>query len=197
MKHLALVLLAFLFASIGNAATSVAYVDGRSAQTIYIAWNQPNQATADSFALKGCRDAAKKSGSKAGEKCAVSSRYTDLGAGAVVCGQGGCAWVVGQPSEQEAADQAYRDCVGQGKGNCNATNITTWTEKVGDGKPARSHAAPAKQCSPPAGRAVRSTTHCNNGACSRTFDNGCTVQFEAPYCHNPFTGQWEWKPDGC
>ncbi len=197
MNHFAAVLLTFLFASASHAATSVAYVDGKSVRSIYVAWNHPTQAAADSLALRGCRDAAKKAGIAAAEKCVVRARYTDPGAGALVCGQAGCAWVVGQPGEQAAADQAYRDCVAADNGNCNATNITTWTDKAGGARPAKARAAPTRQCSPPAGRVVRSQTRCNNGACTRTFENGCTVQFEAPYCHDPFSGQWTWKPDGC
>ncbi|MET0857924.1 MAG: hypothetical protein ABWY27_14305 [Telluria sp.] len=194
MKRFAVFLIALLFASIGNATTAVAYAKGQVPQTIYITWSQPDQATADALALKGCREAAKKAGAA---KCVVGGRHPVLGAGAVVCGKADCYWVYGHDTEQEAADAAYGECAKADKPNCNATNIVTWTEKVGDAKLPKPRAAPAKQCSPPAGRAVRSTTRCNNGACSRTFENGCTVQFTAPYCHNPFSGQWEWKPDGC
>ncbi|MET0858359.1 MAG: hypothetical protein ABWY27_16540 [Telluria sp.] len=195
MKRICLFLTVFLFASIGNAATSVAFVKGQATQTIFIAWSQPNQAIADALALKGCRGLAKKAGTSA--KCVVGGRYAQLGFGAIVCGKGDCAWVTGRASAQAAADDAYRECVAADTADCNGTDIMTWTEKVGGVQPAIKPSAPARQCSPPAGRAVRSTTRCNNGACSRTFENGCTVQFQAPYCHNPFSGQWEWKPDGC
>ncbi|MES2756983.1 MAG: hypothetical protein V4693_06385 [Pseudomonadota bacterium] len=196
MKRFALFLITLVLAAAAHAATSVAFVRGQAAQTTYIGWNHPTQASADAFALKGCRAAAKRVGAAAA-KCVVGGRYTTLGAGAVVCGKSECTWATGRASKQEAADAAYRGCVDAGHGNCNATNIDTWIEEVGEAAPARPRAAPAKQCSPPAGKTTRSTTRCNNGACSRTFENGCTVQFQAPYCHNPFNGQWEWKPDGC
>lgn len=196
MRRFALFLITLVFASTGNAATSVAFVRGHAPQTIWVAWDQPGQATADARALKGCRELARKSGIKTAT-CVVGGRYTKLGAGALVCGKSGCSWGTGHTSKQEAADDAYRNCVAQGFGSCNATDIPTWTETVGDGERATARVAPAKQCSAPAGKTVRSTTRCNNGACSRTFENGCTVKFQAPYCHDPFSGKWEWKPDGC
>ncbi|MFC0131865.1 hypothetical protein CR105_16775 [Massilia eurypsychrophila] len=195
MKRFYLLLVALLFASGAHAATAVAFAKGQVPQTIYVSWNQPNQASADALALKNCRGLAKKAGTRA--KCVIGGRYTLLGFGALVCGKGDCAWANGRATAQAARDDAYRQCVAADIADCQATDILTWTDSVGGGQPAIKRAAPAKQCSPPAGRAVRSSTRCNNGACSRTFENGCTVQFQAPYCHNPFSGQWEWKPDGC
>lgn len=198
MRRFALFLMSLLVAGAATAATSVAMVAGQAPRTIYIAWSQPSVAVADTLALKGCRDLARKIALKgAAGKCAVVARYTDLGAGALVCGTRECAWAYGQDSTQEAAQNAFKSCTTAGFAGCNDTDVLTWTENVGGGQPAARRAAPARQCSPPAGKVVRSQTRCNNGACTRTFENGCTVQFEAPYCHDPFSGQWSWKPDGC
>ena len=42
-------------------------------------------------------------------------------------------------------------------------------------------AAPAgKSCQPPAGRTLRYSDRCYNGDCTRTFENGCQVRFQAP-----------------
>ncbi len=195
MKRFYLFLVALLFAASGHAATTVAFVKDHAADTIFIAWSHPTQASADALALKGCRGLAKKAGSNG--KCVIGGRYTQLGFGAIVCGKDDCAWVAGRPTAQAAADDAHRQCIAGDIADCKGSDILTWTEKVGGPQPVIKRAAAVKQCSPPAGKAVRSTTRCNNGACTRTFENGCTVQFEAPYCRNPFSGQWEWKPDGC
>jgi hypothetical protein len=53
------------------------------------------------------------------------------------------------------------------------------------------------QCQPPAGRVLHYRDQCSNGDCRRTFENGCSVRFQAPYCYDALSGDWTWKPDGC
>jgi hypothetical protein len=53
------------------------------------------------------------------------------------------------------------------------------------------------KCQPPGGKVVRYTDRCTNGDCTRSFENGCSVRFQAPYCYDIASGQWTWKPDGC
>jgi len=53
------------------------------------------------------------------------------------------------------------------------------------------------QCQPPAGRVLHYRDQCSNGDCRRTFENGCSVRFQAPYCYDALSGEWTWKPDGC
>ena len=55
----------------------------------------------------------------------------------------------------------------------------------------------AASCQPPAGQVLRYSDRCYNGNCTRTFENGCSVQFQAPYCYDALKGKWDWKPDGC
>jgi hypothetical protein len=180
------------------AFSAIAVVEGHAQDTIYAAWNSPTQKEADTVALEGCRVRARDTGiSQLAKKCHISLRQKAAGGGAYVCGDKGCSSVVGYETEQDAVDDAYRRCQ-KSFGNCPDKGITGWWDDTGYPKQAANRVVPAKKtCSPPAGSAVRSTTHCDNGSCVRTFENGCAVRFEAPYCHDPFTGQWEWKPDGC
>lgn len=53
------------------------------------------------------------------------------------------------------------------------------------------------KCSPPAGKTQRYSDRCVNGSCTRTFENGCSVQFQAAYCFDPIQQRWDWKPNGC
>jgi len=48
-----------------------------------------------------------------------------------------------------------------------------------------------------AGKALRYSDHCFNGDCTRTFEDGHQVRFQAPYCYDSLSQQWVWKPDGC
>lgn len=54
-----------------------------------------------------------------------------------------------------------------------------------------------KSCNPPSGKTLRYSDKCVNGDCVRTFENGCTKQFQAAYCYDSLKGRWDWKPDGC
>jgi hypothetical protein len=53
------------------------------------------------------------------------------------------------------------------------------------------------QCQPPRGSTLRYRDQCSNGDCIRTFEGGCSVRFQAPYCYDALSSQWQWKPDGC
>jgi hypothetical protein len=52
-------------------------------------------------------------------------------------------------------------------------------------------------CQPPTGKVLRYSDRCYNGDCTRTFENGCSKRFRAPYCYDALEGRWDWKPDGC
>jgi hypothetical protein len=187
-----------LLPGVSHAYTAVASLQGHSVSTMYAGWNFSTQKTADAAALDGCRKTAKANGlSKLASKCEVIHRQKGPGAGAMVCGKIGCTIRTGYDTEQDAVDEAYQQCEQEGYGNCQKTDITNWWDDAGYRKQAVKDVQPAKTCGPPPGRTVRSTTQCNNGDCTRTFENGCTVKFQAPYCHDPFSGKWEWKPDGC
>ena len=186
-----------LLPGFSHAYSAVANAEGNSV-TAYVGWNFPTQKIADSMALNGCRTAAKEAGlSKLATNCKVWHRQKGPGAGAIVCGKNGCSVSTGYDSEQVAVDRAYQQCGEHKYVECQKTGITSWWDDAGYRKQTAQNTAPAKACGPPPGRTVRSTYQCNNGDCTRTFENGCTVRFQAPYCHDPFTGKWEWKADGC
>jgi hypothetical protein len=187
-----------LLPGVSHAYSAVAWADDHSVGTIYAAWNFSTQKTADAAALNGCRKTSKENGlSKVASKCEVQHRQKGPGAGAIVCGEKECSMSTGYDTQQDAADMAYQSCEQQKQIKCQKTGITSWWDDAGYPKKSEPKTAPAKVCGPPPGRTVRSTTQCNNGDCTRTFENGCTVKFQAPYCHDPFSGKWEWKPDGC
>ncbi|CUI04226.1 hypothetical protein BN2497_3229 [Janthinobacterium sp. CG23_2] len=103
----------------------------------------------------------------------------------------------GFDSEQDVVQRTYLQCEQQNYVECRKAGITSWWDDAGYPKQAVRNAASTKVCVPPPGRTVHSTYQCNNGDCTRTFENGCMVRFQAPYCHDPLTGKWEWKVDGC
>jgi hypothetical protein len=192
------VLACLLLPGVGHAHSAVAWVYGHSVNTIYAGWDFPTQKAADAAAVEGCRKTAQESGlSKLTTKCQVRHRQKGPGAGAIVCGAIGCAMSTAAGSEQDAVEAAYQSCEQQKHIECQKTEIMSWWDDAGYGKETVRKTAPAKVCGPPPGRTVRSTYQCNNGDCTRTFENGCTVKFQAPYCRDPFSGKWEWKPDGC
>ena len=63
--------------------------------------------------------------------------------------------------------------------------------------PLTSAAAGASHRKGPTDTVVQYSDNCYNGDCVRTFKGGKTMRFQAAYCHDPFSGKWDWKPDGC
>jgi hypothetical protein len=122
------VLLAFSEAAL--AFTSISAVPGDNS-TLYRANNFDTQAAADKAALTGCRTAARSgSHAKTAKKCAVLDRSRGPGYGALVCGDGGCAWRTGYESAQAATDAAYDVCSANYK-NCQQSNIDSWVDTAG------------------------------------------------------------------
>lgn len=191
------VLAALLIPGLSHAYSAVAWLDGQ-VRINFAATNYASQKDADVAALEGCRTRARENG-KSGDaaKCKIANRQKVAGGGAVVCGKSGCTIATGFDTEQLAIDRAYRMCEEANYGDCQKTGMTGWLDEEGYPKPAAKKIAAAAHCGPTPGKPVRSSSQCTNGDCTRTFENGCTVRFQAPYCHNPISGQWEWKPDGC
>ena len=156
----------------------------------------PENCGRHSFGGMSCGSVRERFEKKAGT-CKVVHRQQGPGGGAFVCGKKGCSVSTGFDSEQDAVDRAYQQCEQQNYVECRKPVMTHWWDDAGYPKQTARNAPPTKACGPPPGRTVRSTYRCNNGDCSRTFENGCTVRFQAPYCHDPLTGKWEWKADGC
>jgi len=195
---LAYVLLAMLIApAVSFAYTSIALVKDYPMDSNDVVWNATTQKDADASAIKGCLAHAQESGvPKAVRKCVVVLREKNPGFGSIVCGRSGCGWIAGVANKQDAVDLAFQACSKYGE--CPDTGLTAWEDVVGY-PPVAQATSPAKtaSCTPPPGRIVRSRTSCNNGDCTRTYENGCQVQFTAAQCFNPFNNNWEWKPDGC
>lgn len=191
-------LASLLCCTTAHAYSAIAWSEGYTVSTIYAAWSFTTQKAADTVAVNGCRKHAREGGlSKAAGKCEVVQRQKRIGAGAIVCGKTGCATSAGYGTRQDAVDTAYQRCAELGFGECRETDITSWWDEAGYPMQLPKNAVAPAKCGPPPGRTVRSTYECNNGDCTRTFENGCTVRFQAPYCHDPFSGRWEWKADGC
>lgn len=118
---------AWFFSGSSFAFTSIAMVDGQM-KTFGRAYNYSTQKDADKSALSICRKEAKAHGlAKLSKKCAVISRATQPGYGAIVCAGDFCAWSMGQQTPQIAADSAYANC-SQRYTNCQTTNITSWSD---------------------------------------------------------------------
>lgn len=199
MKYYVQILFAIFYLvgpSSSDAHTSIAMVHEHAPETYSVSSNYGSQREADQAALKGCSEAAVRNGiPKQAGKCKVMDRQKGPGFGAIVCGESTCSWVSGYDQKQEAVDSAHQTCTKSD--NCPDTDILAWEDFAGYPKPRQEIHQRTKACSPPAGQVVRSRTECTNGACLRTFENGCQVQFNAPYCFDPLQQRWDWKPDGC
>lgn len=198
--HLLLIASLFWMSQVGpsHAHSSVALSGARPLETSYASWNWPTQKIADASAVAGCRETARKNGlAKFVSSCRVIHRQKEPGAGAIVCGNDGCSISSGHSTRQQATDRAYDQCRHHGFADCRDTGITDWWDETGYAKTPLHKGSTVRTCGPPPGKTVRSRYQCSNGDCTRTFENGCTVRFQAPYCHDPVSGRWEWKPDGC
>jgi hypothetical protein len=112
------------------AFTSISAIPGDNA-TLSRASNYETQARADEAAISGCRTSARRNAhAKLAKKCVVLDRSRGPGYGALVCGDGGCAWRTGYESEQAAVDAAYNACSANYK-NCQRTNIEAWEDFAG------------------------------------------------------------------
>ncbi|MGZ3241538.1 MAG: hypothetical protein ACXWJK_15010, partial [Burkholderiaceae bacterium] len=109
-------------------------------------------------------------------------------------------YTTGYDNEDEAKDDATQECIKEAAKDSSCSISMTFHDDTHSAASPRTTArtpAASEHCGPPPGKVVHSKTVCKNGDCTRTFENGCAIQFQAAYCHNPFNGQWEWKPDGC
>ena len=178
------------------AYTSIAIAPGYAHQSFDVSYDWGRQKDADAAAIKGCqKNMADKGIGKLASKCKVVTRAKGPGYGAVVCGDKGCSWVMGYSDKQEAVDAAWNSCDASIYGNCQDDSITAWLDE--NWPQQRAQANRTGTCQPPPGKVLRYSDRCFNGDCTRTFENGCSVRFQAPYCFNGLEGKWEWKSDGC
>jgi hypothetical protein len=125
------------------------------------------------------------------KKCTVVLRQKVAGADSIFSGKKVALQFVGYDSEQQAADAAYASCEHAKCEQCRSKNMPTWWDDTGL-KPAPAQAVmTGKSCGPPPGRVVKSTTYGSNGNCTHTFESGCEVKFQASYCRDMFSGNWE------
>jgi hypothetical protein len=186
-----------------DAYTAVAVVNGHSTQTMYVAANHETQNEADAYAVAGCQARAREEElADRAAHCAVADRPDQGGAGALVCGDTGCAWSTGAANELQALALALKNCDSAGYGNCQPGGKSHWFDDDTASQPRAVNVTGTNPrllaaCSRAPARNARYTTHCDDGACARTFENGCKVQFTAPYCQDAASGKWAWKADGC
>lgn len=176
------------------AAHSIAAAESGDEIRYYWNTNQPSRKIAEQKVMKTCSDNAKRNnhkgkckllGSGTGPKYIVFF-HTKSGSGFGVSSNG---------NRQQAIDDAYTECTKQGECPDTAAKVD-----FDEGEqPLRQAKAVTvnDNCSPPAGKTLRYSDRCFNGDCTRTFENGCTKRFQAPYCYDSFQQKWDWKPNGC
>lgn len=189
---------AVLLASFDSLAfTSIASANGNVTNTWSVSHNYGSQKEADRNALENCRVTARKNGlGHLAKQCVVDDRAKGPGYGALTCGDNGCAWVTGYDDSQTAVDAAYNRCA-KNFTNCNSNNIDYWEDFAGFEKTSsKSRPAEAKSCVPNT-PVRRCTSHCVNGDCLVTYENGCKVRVQVSPQFNSFTNQFEYPSPGC
>lgn len=179
-----------------SAYTAIAVIDNHTSESWRRANNYPTQKEADKEALRGCREEAQKSGiGKLAKQCKIVTRSRVPGFGALVCGDNGCFWVVGNETRQGAIDGAYQGCA-KNYANCPETNIQNWEDFAGFAKLADVSAPAGADCRPRS-NSLRCSSSCTNGNCLIQYENGCKMRVQVQGKFNPFNNQWEYPPPQC
>lgn len=184
-------LISLLLATSAYAAHAVAFAQTPTGSSYNWQLNQPTIKIAEQKALKACQAKAKEQHYLS--KCQVSGANGPAYVAFYHADNGGVGWA-SHPDRQAAINAAFAEC--QKRGSCPDEAATVEFDE-GQRPVKLVSVAPTKACRPPSGRVINSRTSCNNGDCVRTFENGCQIRFEAPYCYDSLTSQWQWKPDGC
>lgn len=179
------------------AASAVAGVRTANGLRYVYVTNQTSMAKAKLAALDRCRSQLA-SGSRGGQ-CVVLMAGNGPAYWAVVRASNGEVGVALGDTQTSAVQDAFVVC--QRGGECSADNAYIWFDNgQRPGKrlppPPAAQASPA-QCRIPTGQVVRTQTRCINGECVRTYENGCTVRFQAARCLDPETNSYVWRPNGC
>lgn len=190
-----------IFASLilifGNcfAYTSVAVIDGHASSAFWRANNYESQKEADVAALEGCRTEARKNGiGNLAKKCKVVTRAKGPGYGAIVCGENGCAWTVGEESAQVAVDAAYEECNKSYK-NCQEKNIKFWEDFSGFTRK-KSEKISGGDCRPRTST-LRCQSSCVNGDCIITYENSCKMRVQVTPQFDGLQNQWVYPSPSC
>jgi hypothetical protein len=153
----------------------------------------PNDA--DQADIEGCRTEAREN--KIGHlanQCKVISRSELPGYGALVCGDDGCSWALGEESGQAAVDAAFSQCDRHYK-NCESKNIKFWEDFEGF---ALSKAAnPSVGDCRPKTKQLSCQSSCTNGDCVVTYENGCKMRVEVSPRFDSFQNRWVYPSPSC
>ena len=181
----------------GFAASAVAGVRTSSGLRYIYVTNQTSMAKAKVAALERCR--TQLSSSARGARCDVLMAGNGPAYWAVVHASNGEVGVALGDTPESAVQDAFVAC--ERGGRCSTDHAQIWFDNgQRPGKrlppPKAAQAAPG-QCRIPTGPVVRMQTQCVNGECIRTFENGCTVRFQAARCLDKETHTYVWQPNGC
>lgn len=153
----------------------------------YFVGSQPTVAKARELALRNCRNDG---GTK--RKCSIAGATEGPRYWAVFHASNGAIGLAWNRDRQKAIDEAHAEC---GKrGECPNEAAHVWYD---EGQTVVQAPVSSGNCRPPTGKVLRSETYCENGDCTRRFENGCVVRFQAAYCYDPLEQKFVWKPDGC
>ncbi len=178
--------------TLARAEFAVANVQTPSGNHYFWKTSAPSVSAAEKIAMKNCKEEKKKQGYKS-DCVIIGSGKGPVYLAFFEASNGGFGW--GYSSDRQSAiDTAYLKCSEYGECPRTATSVVF---DEGPNVALVANNQLGKQCSPPTSGTVRYRYSCNNGDCLKTYENGCTIRFQAKQCFNPFTNQWEWKPDGC
>ncbi|AJC22012.1 hypothetical protein RO07_18720 [Pandoraea pulmonicola] len=180
-----------------DAASAVAGVRSAGGVRVVYATNQTSMAKAKLAALERCRSRLGAGGR--GGRCEVLMAGNGPAYWAVVHASNGEVGIALGETEEAALQDAFVVC--QRGGQCTTDGAQMWFDDgQGPGKrlPPKQAAQPAPtQCRIPTGQVVRMRTRCVNGECIRTYENGCTIRFQAARCLDRETNTYVWRPNGC
>ncbi|VVD88673.1 DUF4189 domain-containing protein [Pandoraea anhela] len=182
----------------GYAASAVAGVRTANGLRYLYVTNQTSMAKAKLAALDRCR-LQLASGSRGG-RCDVLMAGNGPAYWAVVRAGNGEVGVALGDTQESAVQDAFVVCQRGGE-QCSLDSAQIWFDNgQRPGKrlppPKAAQAAPT-QCRIPTGQVVRMRTQCVNGECTRTYENGCTIRFQAARCLDKETHSYVWRPNGC
>lgn len=181
----------------GLAASAVAGVRGSGGFRLVYVTNQTSMAKAKVAALSRCR--TQFSAGSRGGRCEVLMAGNGPAYWAVVRATNGEVGVALGDTQEAAIGDAFVVC--QRAGQCTLENAQVWADN-GQRPGRRLPPPPAAQASPaqcriPTGQVIRMQTRCDALGCTRTYENGCTVRFQATRCFDKETNRYVWQPDAC
>ena len=171
------------------ASAAIAYVETEQGFHYWWVGGKRTQKQAKAEVLKKCKEEAKKL--KTTEPCKTMSSNGPAYWAVYHSDEAGIGFA-SNPDRQSAINSAYEFCQEGGR-TCPDTAAAVWYDEGQSPAPTKA----SGKCSPPPGQTLRYSDRCVNGDCTRTFENGCQVRFQAAYCFDPFQQQWTWKPNGC